>query len=542
VKAFSGNKNKKFGDKNMQEIVKEKIAECMNKIFAFSLSRTDGTSDAEDLSQQIIVELLSSAGSVKNIDAFYGWMWAVARNVYGKYLRSLKKEKDARYTGDFYELALPDKKTNVEDEIILAGDISVLKRELAILSRKYREAVVKYYFEDKSCAQISKELAVTVETVKNLLFKARKILKEGINMNREFGEKSYNPGVLRLDKWLKSGWLWEELQKLTDLFEQRKLPGNILLSAYYEPLTIEEMSVELGVAAAYLEDEVKILLDAELLKLMQNGRYQTNIFIFTTACQEDIILKTKELYRVHAQKLSSFVDGKISEVQELAFKDSGFSQNKIKWFLSHFILWHSAAQNKENLNFPDYNGRGEAYFWGYNHEYFEYDHGFNGIYGKGTSEHYEGWIHASNYKLLEKCQPRIGGGTEKDFLLAAAHKSFERFAPDEIAQYLQGHFIEKDGDSYKSLCPVMTQAQYDELCEICSSEIKEINTELSETLSVIAKVMQNHAPAAVQSQIKDIAAINISFKNMAYIIQNLCDTGYLSIPMQRDFLTVYAVI
>ena len=123
------------------------------------------------------------------------------------------------------------------------------------------------------------------------------------------------------------------------------------------------------------------------------------------------MLKTKDLYKKHAQKLSSIVDSKISEVTKLIFKDSGFSQNKIKWFLSHFILWHSATKSHDDLNFPVYNGRGEAYFWGYNHEYFEYNHGFNGIYGKSDSEHYEGWVHASNYKMLEKCQVRIGGGT-----------------------------------------------------------------------------------------------------------------------------------
>jgi hypothetical protein len=40
--------------------------------------------------------------------------------------------------------------------------------------------------------------------VKYYLFKTRKILKEGIGMTREYGEKSYNPGTFRmgfLGKW-----------------------------------------------------------------------------------------------------------------------------------------------------------------------------------------------------------------------------------------------------------------------------------------------------------------------------------------------------
>jgi len=521
-----------------KEIIKEKIAECMNKIFAFSLLRTNNITEAEDLSQQIIFEMLVSANNLRDINAFYGWMWTIARNVYGKYMRSLSKEKETSYSGDFYELALPDKKISIEDELILSEDINLLRRELAILSRKYREAIVKYYLEDKSCAQISKELAVTVETVKHLLFKARRILKEGINMNREFGEKSYKPGVFRLDKWVKSGGI--EFHTLTEVFNQRRLPGNILLSAYYEPLTIEEMSVELGVAAVYLEDEIKILLDSELLKLMQNGRYQTNIFIYTTACQENIILKTKDLYKNYAQKLSSIVDSKIAEVTELIFKDSGFSQNKIKWFLSHFILWHSAMQDSEKLNYTVYK-HGEALLWGQNYDYSAYSHGFNGIYGCESGE-YKGWMHASNYKLLENCQANIGGGIEKEFILAAAHKSFERFNNDEIAQYLQRGFVEKDGASYKSLCPTMMQAQYNRLCEICSGDISEANRWFYDTLSVISETMKNHAPAAVNPQVRGIGAIRSASVNMSYIMQNLCEMGYLNIPVQQDLLTIYAVI
>lgn len=358
-------------------------------------------------------------------------------------------------------------------------------------------------------------------------------------MNREFGEKSYKPGVFRLDKWMKSGS--QELHRLTQMFEQRKLPGNILLSAYYEPLTVEEMSVELGVAAAYLEDEIKILLDAELIKLIQNGRYQTNIFIYTTACQENIILKTKDLYKKHAQKLTSCVDGKIAEVKELIFRDNDFSQNKLRWFLSHFILWHSAVKSKDTLNYP-IRKDGEAFIWGYNHDYFEYSHGFNGIYGINNSEHYSGWVHSSNYQLLEKCQAHVGGGREKDFILAAAHQSFERYSLDDIAQFVQQGFIEKSGDLYKSLCPTMTQTQYDKLCAICSDEIAEINAGLIDTFSVISGVMQNHAPAAIQAQTKELAKIGSVFSNMAHIIQNLCDTGYLNIPVHHDFLTIYVVI
>ncbi len=129
--------------------------------------------------------------------------------------------------------------------------IPLLRRELSLLSKQYREATVAYYIYHKSCSEISTDLGISMEMVKYYLFKTRKILKEGIGMTREFGEKSYNPGIFRMDYWGSGDntCYWQ-------LFE-RKLPGNILLSAYDTPVTMQELSVELGVATVYLEDEIK---------------------------------------------------------------------------------------------------------------------------------------------------------------------------------------------------------------------------------------------------------------------------------------------
>lgn len=523
-------------------IVKEKVAECMNKIFAFSLSRTNSTSEAEDLSQQIIVELLSSAGNLKDINAFYGWLWAVAKNVYGKYLRSLSKEKDTRYGGDFYELALPDKKASVEDELILAGDINLLKRELAILSRKYREAVVKYYLEDKSCAQISEELTVTVETVKHLLFKARKILKEGMNMNREFGEKSYKPGEFCINMFtsgMANDVYW-------NIFKDRKLPGNILLSAYYEPLTIEEMSIELGVAAAYLEDEVKILLDAGLIKLLQNGRYQTKIFIYTKACEEDIALKTRKLYNNIAPKLSAFIDKNADKIKELAFNGEDVSQNRLRWFAANFIVWNGLAQSDKE--WPSLTlGGGTGYVWGINKNTDDSRKNgkFYGISGGTSNSHYNGSIRTVNYTLLKECQI-FGGvqgiGRDNEMILGAAHNSFDRFTPDEIAEYVKLGWLEKSGDSYKALFPILTNEQEDKLIEFSTEIRNEISNILSEIIGVIAKVMGNHAPSAIKDICGGLASISNSFDGLYYTVEDLCESGWLIVPQTQQLLTTFVVL
>ena len=126
--------------------ITEKILDSMKNIFAFARSRVLDVTQAEDLSQQIIAELLASANTLKDENAFYGWMWAVARNTYSKYIRADKKEKVNTTELDIY---ISD--SNVENDLILKEDINILRREMSLLARQYREAMVKYYIEEKSC-------------------------------------------------------------------------------------------------------------------------------------------------------------------------------------------------------------------------------------------------------------------------------------------------------------------------------------------------------------------------------------------------------
>ena len=520
-----------------KNFITEKILDSMKNIFAFSKSRVANTTEAEDLSQQIITELLASRETLKDENAFYGWMWSVARNTYSKYIRSGKKRDFISIENDNY---ISDSTTDIEYNLVLKEDINILRREMSFLARQYREALIKYYIEEKSCVQISAELSVTVETVKHLLFKARKVLKEGINMAREYGEKSYKPDIFRFNMWV-SNDAWEKYHRLFGVYETRKLPGNILLSTYYSPMTVEELSVELGVSAPYIEDELNIMLKNGLMILLPKARYQANIFIYTDSCDEEITAKTKTIYADYSKKLMMYTDELIPVFKESVFKDSDIPQNTLRWFVSHFIIWQATCkvQSKDNV-MPLLPLGGRGYLWGHNYDSYERKT-FNGIYGKRTSEHYSGWIHASNYTLLENCQVQIGGYQPKtDFLLAAAHKSFGRYSPDEIAQYIQWEFIEKNGDSLKSLCPVMTEAQYNEICGICDDSINEISAMFGEIVLTAANIMENHAPVAVKDHCRQIALINTN--GMAEIMENLCENGYLMIPQKHSFLTIFAVI
>lgn len=232
-----------------QEKAAEILTDNIKNIFAFSLSRLYNKSEAEDLTNDIIYEVLKCAHQLRNEDAFYSFMWRIAENTFKKHIRKSNirtMEFDDNFVGTYWETP--------EEEYLKSEQLNLLRRELSLLTKQYRETTIAYYIYGKSCSEISTSFGISIEMVKYYIFKTRKILKEGICMSREFGKKSYDPGIFRMDFWGggDNTCYWQ-------LFN-RKLPGNIVLSAYHAPVTIQELSTELGVAVVYLEDEIELLL------------------------------------------------------------------------------------------------------------------------------------------------------------------------------------------------------------------------------------------------------------------------------------------
>ena len=97
-------------------------------------------------------------------------------------------------------------------------------------------------------------------------------------MTRKYGEKSYDPGVFRLD-------FWGDNNHYDRVFD-RRLSGAIMLAAYDAPMTESELAVETGVPAVYLEDELDTLVAAGLMT-KRNGRYRTNLIILTDAYEKE---------------------------------------------------------------------------------------------------------------------------------------------------------------------------------------------------------------------------------------------------------------
>ena len=270
------------GGKELAEFrIGEFTSEYFERVYYYCLKKTGSETEAAELSQDIALGIIEQLRRGACPDSFSGWVWQIVRNIYAGWATEKHKTRERLSDTDISEFEIPDNSDFVSD-IIREDDIAAIRREMAFILSEYRNVLMMYYVQNRRVCDIAKNLGIPEGTVKTRLFRARQKLKEGMYMAREFGKRSYNPERLSFSSSgnQPSGLPWGAVQ--------RKIPVNILCEANNNPSTVEELAIELGIAAPYMEEEVDILEKSELLKKLDDGKYITNFFIAPSECIEEV--------------------------------------------------------------------------------------------------------------------------------------------------------------------------------------------------------------------------------------------------------------
>ncbi len=517
-------------------IVIQKLTDSVKDIFAFSLSRLYNKQDAEDLTNDIIVEVLSSAERLRNDDAFYGYMWTIAENTFKRFIRS-KKIKENEYHADFRGVYWD----TPENRMLEDADLIVLRRELSLLSKQYRDVTVRYYIENKSCAVIAKELDISEEMVKYYLFKTRKILKEGVTMDRKFGEKSYNPGKFYPNFWGSgnNGYVWQTFE--------RRLPGNIVLAAYEKPLSIEELSLELGVSAPYLEDELDVLVKHNFVRKSGN-KYQTDFLIFKKPFEEEVqnTVPCTKICMETVTQVKEQVDMLLPEFRKMDLRIE-MDDNRLKWFIVNFAMVDALGEfeDKSTAKFgpiPRLNASTEGLVWGHdNDDYFlRY---FNGIYGHVENREHTAWYTAINYKAIEKCQRWYGADMAwtqvicDGILNAALSEQNEEI----VAQLIQRGMIAVENGVLKTKFPTFTTRQAHFMRQKLKKVIDATVECMDSICTMAAEICKKYTPKHLQDRSERLAYVYYQADTMGIIVEKLVADGYLIMPEEQTNLCVFGV-
>ena len=143
---------------------------------------------AEELTQDIFLNVYKKLQTLKNPNRFAGWLYVIASRRCIAWLKKNRipmKSLDAMPPEELEELAYAQYRTEQQEEIVSEQRREVVKNLLQKLPESERTVVTLHYLGDMTCEDISKFLGVSPNTVKSRLHRARKRLKKEEHMVRE---------------------------------------------------------------------------------------------------------------------------------------------------------------------------------------------------------------------------------------------------------------------------------------------------------------------------------------------------------------------
>jgi len=512
-----------------------KITEAARVIRSYCAARTSSQMEAEDLAQDIIVEIYKSASSLKNAEAFYGFMWAVAGNVYKQWCKNRAKRQFCELPDD----ALCEAQ-GTDDE---KPELQLLRRELTLLDEKYRKAVVLYYIDQKSCSQIAAALSISENMVKYLLFKSRHILKEGMNMERMYGQQSYNPKSLKLLFW---GNGPNRYYHLCD----SKISQNILYACYNDQLTAEQIALEIGIALPYMEDRLQELCDADVLK-KDGKRYYTNIAIFTEAFLKDVQSKTEGLHHRIAEMLMEAIQKHETAVREIGFAGSEMGGITFAWQMVCILLYGAIIENLQSrvkLNYPVDRYGTECFVWGV--EKCEASL-WGSSFGFGISNLINeagDYIQFMDFPVNGEMVHHFFYGRQDavNVMMDIVKGNTSHFSENDrvvVAELVQRGYAVSDERGIRSNMPVFTGEEYRRLKEMLSEETANIANEAERLMDEVTSVMKEHIPVHLKKMTRDLAYLRLFEDAISAPTALLFDRKYL-LPYHGDGLlpTTYVIL
>lgn len=158
----------------------ERLVEtCKRDVFALAFRYGLDEARAEDVAQETFVRVWRSRASYQPAARFHGWLLRIAANLVVSEARLRKRSRSAPIANDEEGITVPDPRVEPpEAPVERAEVVSEVERAIADLPETQRIALVMNRFHDASYQEVAAALAMSVDAVKSLLFRARQNLKE----------------------------------------------------------------------------------------------------------------------------------------------------------------------------------------------------------------------------------------------------------------------------------------------------------------------------------------------------------------------------
>lgn len=163
-----------------------------HKVFSLSYRMTGNGTDAEDLCQEIFLQVLRKLNSFEGRSSFSTWLYRVAINRSRDYLRRKKRIPEIVGHDDTTQESGPDQPSGREvttgqpEDRALTSETQLLVQEALLeLPLSLRTPLVLHELEGFQYREVARMLHLPVGTVKSRIFRARIKLAEILEPHKE---------------------------------------------------------------------------------------------------------------------------------------------------------------------------------------------------------------------------------------------------------------------------------------------------------------------------------------------------------------------
>lgn len=318
----------------------------LDKIYHFSYHRCNTSFEAEDLCSDIIIAVISAIHKQERIENFYAFVWTVARRVYADYCEKRNEERQV-FSIENSDLMLASKENEIDEFIEKAAEqeqISRIFKEIAFLSKAYREVMVMFYIDELKVKDIAARLNINETTVKQRLFSARNSVRKEVET---MSERTY---VLKPIKLAISGTgnpCGNDPRSKTE----RMFSQNLIYLCKDKPKSAKELSEELCVPMPYIEEELEIQCHGEngkygMLRKLENGKYAVNIHLV----DYDEFDQANKIYEKHLPEFCEVIKNTLEKNEEKILSFPYLSEQKDLRFIMWSLISRTVWDFEEKIN------------------------------------------------------------------------------------------------------------------------------------------------------------------------------------------------
>lgn len=131
--------------------------------------------ELEDVLQDVFIKVYKNLYGFNIRKKFSPWIYRISHN---EAINHLKKRSTQSISLEENEIDVADEKMDIKQTIEVSLLKTKIEKGLSSLKDKYRQAIILYYFEEKSYEEISEILRIPTSTVGTLISRGKDNLKK----------------------------------------------------------------------------------------------------------------------------------------------------------------------------------------------------------------------------------------------------------------------------------------------------------------------------------------------------------------------------